>query len=298
MHYIILYNEKAANGRGLKNAENLKETLKGEDLTFLDFIGIKDLKAFFSGLSEEDNIILSGGDGTLNRFINGINPEDIKNKNIFYHAAGSGNDFANDINLKENTLTPLYPYLLHLPTVTVLGKSYKFINGVGYGLDGYCCEEGDRIRTTSTKPISYTKIALMGLLFRFKRRNASVTVDGVTKEFKNVWIAPTMFGRYYGGGMMTCPNQDRNNPCHDLSLAMVHTRSNLRLLCIFPSIFKGTHIKAKSVIEILTGKEITVSFDKPTALQIDGETISNVLSYTAKSCSLHPAGNKELVKEA
>jgi hypothetical protein len=33
----------------------------------------------------------------------------------------------------------------------------------------------------------------------------------------------------------------------------------------------------------MKGHEISVTFDSPTTLQIDGETILNVLSYTAKA---------------
>ncbi len=282
MHYIILYNEKADNGRGLKNAEKLKETLKGEKLSFHDITKC-DILSFLDNLSENDNLIISGGDGTLNRFINSVSREDVKDKNIFYHAAGSGNDFANDISLKEGSFSPLKPYISNLPTVMVLGKEYKFINGVGFGLDGFCCEEGDRIRAASTKPINYTKIAITALLFKFKKKIASVTVDGITREYKNVWIAPTMFGRFYGGGMMTCPNQDRNNRDGIVSVAVVHSKSKLRLLTIFPTIFKGTHIKATKYVEIFEGRDVTVSFESPSALQIDGETVSGVLSYTVKA---------------
>ena len=54
-----------------------------------------------------------------------------------------------------------------------------FINGIGYGIEGYCCEEGDKIRATSDKPVNYTAIAIKGLLYKFKPRNATVTVDDV-----------------------------------------------------------------------------------------------------------------------
>ena len=37
------------------------------------------------------------------------------------------------------------------------------------------------------------------------------------------------------------------------------------------------------MVEILTGKEIKVEFDQPTALQIDGETVLGVTEYTAKA---------------
>ena len=50
---------------------------------------------------------------------------------------------------------------------------------------------------------------------------------------------------------------------------------------VFPSIFKGEHVKHKDMVEVLSGRTIKVEFDKPTALQIDGETILGVTSYTA-----------------
>lgn len=49
---------------------------------------------------------------------------------------------------------------------------------------------------------------------------------------------------------------------------------------VFPSIFKGEHIKHKDVVSVYKGHNISVEFDSPHALQIDGETIKNVLSYS------------------
>ena len=47
----------------------------------------------------------------------------------------------------------------------------------------------------------------------------------------------------------------------------------------FPSIFKGKHVKKKKNVTILQGKNITVTFDRPTPLQIDGETVLDVMTY-------------------
>ena len=38
-----------------------------------------------------------------------------------------------------------------------------------------------------------------------------MTVDGKTEKFRNVWLAPTMFGRFYGGGMIPTPEQNRED---------------------------------------------------------------------------------------
>ena len=48
---------------------------------------------------------------------------------------------------------------------------------------------------------------------------------------------------------------------------------------IFPSIFKGELGKQKKLIDIKTGRHTIVEFDRPTALQIDGETVSGVTKY-------------------
>ncbi|MBP3698431.1 MAG: diacylglycerol kinase family protein, partial [Oscillospiraceae bacterium] len=98
-----------------------------------------------------------------------------------------------------------------------------------------------------------------------------------------VWIAPTMHGKYYGGGMMPAPQQDRGNSEKTLSLMVLHGAGRLRTLCALPGIFKGTHVKHKKIVTIHTGHEITVAFDRPTPLQIDGETILGVTDYTVRS---------------
>jgi hypothetical protein len=42
-------------------------------------------------------------------------------------------------------------------------------------------------------------------------------------------------------------------------------------------------LKFKKVFEIIEGMEIKVEFDRPCALQIDGETVKDVSVYEAKS---------------
>ena len=88
-----------------------------------------------------------------------------------------------------------------------------------------------------------------------------------------------MYGRYYGGGMMPTPEQKRGADDNKASLMIFHGSSKLRTLMFFPSIFKGKHVKHKKNISIFEGKNISVRFDRPTALQIDGETVLNVTGY-------------------
>ena len=47
------------------------------------------------------------------------------------------------------------------------------------------------------------------------------------------------------------------------------------------SIYKGMHTKFPEACEILKGKKITVTFDSPRAMSIDGELFENITSYEA-----------------
>lgn len=287
MKNYVLYNPLAGNGRGEKCVEAVE--IPDGEAVFLDITEIADCKEFLKGLEKQDRLIICGGDGTLNRFINTISDLDIEN-DIFYLAAGSGNDFLKDINLKPSKAPiKINHYIKNLPEIYVKGNAYRFINGIGYGIDGYCCEERDRKMQTTNKPVNYTLIALKGLLFAFKPLNATVTVDGEEFKYERVWMAPTMLGRFFGGGMMIAPNQDRKNKDGSVTLIVAHDLSKLKIVSLFLSVFKGKHLKYKKYVAVHTGHSINVKFDRTAPLQIDGETISDVPEYsvTANKNVLH-----------
>lgn len=275
----ILYNPLAGGGRGEDEAKVL-ETILPRPYTYYDMTAITNYAAFLSQMEAEDYLILAGGDGTLNRFAN--DTADLKiDRKIFYYPIGTGNDFARDMGKAPyDPPFPVQQQLTDLPQVRVGEKTYRFLNGVGFGIDGYCCQIGDQKREKGEK-VNYAAIAVKGLLGGFAPRKAQVEVDGKSYTFSNVWIAPTMCGRYYGGGMMAAPEQERGSDT--LSLVLFHTAGRLRTLLAFPGIFKGEHIKHKRQVTVLTGREISVEFDRPTPLQIDGETIRDVTSYRASA---------------
>lgn len=264
-----LYNPKANNG--------IRPELSGVELIDASKL---DYQEFFSGLADNDEVVLIGGDGTINYLINKVDASKIKN-NIYLYGAGTGNDFLNDINEPAGKEILLNPYLQNLPTATVNGKEYKYINNMSFGIDGYCCEEADRIKAKKPKKkINYTTIAIKGLLYAFKPRHAWIEVDGREYEYDNVWLAPAMKGRYCGGGMMLAPGQDRMSDV--LTVIVYKSPSKLKSLKNFPLIFEGKHVKLTEMVKVITGKKIYVRFSEPCAVQIDGETILNVTEYWAE----------------
>lgn len=275
-------NKMAGNGGYEKNISTLK-SLYHEPLIFQEVTQIANYRKFLDGLRPDDFLILAGGDGTLNHFINNTAGMRLPEK-LLYFPIGTGNDFARELGRAYGDAPfPIRWYLENLPTVEVNGQKRRFLNGVGYGIDGYCTEKGDQLRRKGNRKVNYTAIAIKGLLFHYRPTAASVTVDGREYTYEKVWLAPTMFGKCYGGGMIPTPRQDRNAASPSLSVMIFHSSGKLRTLMIFPSIFKGEHVKHRNVVDVLSGREITVKFDRPTPLQIDGETIRNVTSYHAEA---------------
>lgn len=277
----ILYNPKSHNGAGEAEVRAWVESHGERQEDMKSVLDIPDLGAYVAALGEEDKIILCGGDGTLMRFADAIRDIDLRVP-VYFTPAGTGNDFLRDIPAESDPVL-INRYIVDLPRVYVNGEEHVFVNGIGYGIDGYACEVGDEMQKHSDKPVNYTSIVIKGVLGKFKPRNAEVTVDGVTKTYRKVWLSPTMNGRCYGGGLFITPGQDRLNPEGKVSSATVHHYGRLHVLMIFPSIGKGQHLKYTKAIDIREGHEITVKFDRPCALQIDGETYLGVTEYTVRS---------------
>lgn len=296
--FCILYNPLASSGNGEGKARKLMDMLSGaSEVRFQSLIEIEDKREFLDNLDPDIIPIITGGDGTLSRFVNSLrgNPT----RDIYYYPAGTGNDFLNDLG-KTGDTEPflLNPYITNLPHIHFNGETHIFINGVGYGIDGYVCEEGDRVRKKTGKPINYTAAAIKGLLYAYKQTHATVTVDGQTMEFDHVWMTPTMLGRFFGGGMMCAPGQDRLNVDGTVSLMVMRCRSKLRTLLLFPTIFKGNHVNVTKIVSVFKGHEMHVKFDRPTALQIDGEVYSGVTEYTVTTAAAERRKQVETADEA
>ena len=275
----ILYNPYSGNGEGKTRAEDVRKFFEGKETEFADMTVI-DYALFFASFAEGDDVCICGGDGTLNRFVNDTENIDIK-CDILYFATGTGSDFWFELGRKPgDEPIKVNDYLKDLPTVELAGRKMRVLNGVGYGIDGYCCEVADGIREKDPgSNINYAGIAIKGLLFHFKPVRAEVTVDGEKHVIEKTWIAPTMNGKCYGGGMIPTPAQDRLDPERKLTVMLMHGKGRIGTLMIFPKIFKGEHVKHKSSVTSFTGRDITVKFDRPVAAQVDGETVLGVTEY-------------------
>lgn len=288
MKYYILFNPLAGSGNSQNQLDSLRIEEGGQKVIY-DVTSDEGCEKLLSNLEENDKIVICGGDGTLNRFVNGIGDMEIKN-DILYFATGSGNDFMNDIKHKyPNNPVKINELIDNLPVVTIKGKTYRFLNGVGLGVDGCVCSEINRLRKIKNKKVNYIPVALNVLFKHYTPTKATVTIDGETNVYNRVWMASVMKGKFFGGGMKIAPNQDRFNSDNLISCLVAHNLSRFKILSLFITIFRGTHIKHIKHVSIKKSREVKVEFDRPCSLQIDGEPIENVDSYTIS------ARTKELI---
>jgi len=281
----VLYNPLASNKTGEKIAKQFVVT-EGLDKTPGDLayrnITTLDLRFQMESLYPGDDVYIIGGGGTILRFAQEIRGMDIKN-NLYFSPSGAGNDFFNDIAKPGERYTRVNDYIKQVHRCEIEGKKRFFLTDVGLGVDGYSCRCGEDARAQdSTKEFNYSKAVVEGVLKKYDTCGCSVIVDGGEEEyFENVWMASTMAGKMYGGGVKIAPNYDRLTADY-LELIIFEGKGRLSTLLKFPKFIKGVHEGKVKGSHVFRGKKIEIYFTKPRDAQIDGEVFRDVKHYVAE----------------
>lgn len=264
---ILLYNPLSRNGKNDKFIQKIIKKLKkdGRPVVSYNILAIDDVDLFLAGCNEGDRIIIIGGDGTINHLANRINQLSFT-QDLCMYQAGTGNDFARSLKIK-NKVVPIKEYLKNLPIVTFQDKKRYFLNGVGGGLDGMIAYLVNHSKYKKSK-LNYFRHAFEGFT-KFKHISATIKVDDYTFTEHKIWFASMMNSAYYGGGMKIAPKANRLEK--DLYLVVVKDIPKWLLILIFPTIYLGWHTIFKKYVKIIRGQEISIKFDKPTYIQIDGD---------------------------
>ncbi|MBR5305578.1 MAG: diacylglycerol kinase family protein [Oscillospiraceae bacterium] len=280
--YHILYNRLSRSNTGELEAHMLDEIMSGENLKYWNVADIEDYHKFFADITFSDKIILACGDGTMNRFINDTDYCHVPQE-VYFFPAGSGNDFARDIG-KSKHCEPfeIRKFISNLPAIVTGGKEQRFFNSASIGVDAQVCLEADRLKSLGRKSVNYSVLAVKCILTKYKFCDAVVTDEkGKEHHFKDVLLAITTKGRYFGGGVKISPTQDRNDPDETLTFIIAHSLPAWKALIVFASIPMGKHFNFKKHVTVMKGKEFRVKFTAPTPIQIDGETVEGQSEYHA-----------------
>lgn len=237
---------------------------------------------------EEHNLIVLGGDGTVNEVINGI--KDISKVILGYIPTGSGNDFARGMKITKDPIKALevilHPKEIKKVDIGVLsraGKKRRFAISAGIGFDAAICHQ---VAISKYKYIlnklklgkfSYVFVAL-NRLFHDKTVNAEVFLDNQSVQtFKKVYFVAFMNQPFEGGGFKFCPKAKADDG--KLDVIVISNLPKLIVLMLLPTAFKGWHVLFPGVT-VMQGEKVSVIMDQALAIHTDGEP-----SYLRKSIS-------------
>ncbi len=264
MKTLIIYNPSSGKGKGKKVALELFECLKNRSISsyLVESQSKADLQESIKKLAFSfDLIFVCGGDGTFRDSIQTIQELDADIP-LALIPAGSGNDFAKSIGINKQSTQELADIYLKSEDIYVYGISCNndyLINVFGVGIDTAILKRRLGYKFLSGS-FSYMASALR-TLFTYKARKYRIKLDDIEFE-DNLYIVAVGSGKYFGGGMMICPQAD---PYSEFFHIVMMKKANVfKLIKAFKNIYKGKHIDlpyidsymSKTIqIEFLNGEE-------------------------------------------
>lgn len=125
------FNPLAGNG-GCKEDVTLLELLYDEEIVYCDMTLPETYETQLFAVTAEDTMILCGGDGTLNRFLNLVQDTPIP-CDILLFPLGSRNNFARSLGHRFGDAPfSIQKQLQHCPCITANGQTRRFLWGVEF----------------------------------------------------------------------------------------------------------------------------------------------------------------------
>lgn len=227
-----------------------------------------------------DEVVVVGGDGTLNEVVNGLfaathgEPPDVI---VSVLPAGTGRDFSRSIGIRsfEHALETLGNGTVRdidLGRVDYAGPEGKlsryFVNAGDVGIGAETAALLNRSSKLLGGKITYFLGAARTIL-GFTGRPAKVVVDGAVVHEGPLAMVCVANGMYHAGGMRMAPMASMSDGWLDV-LVLRHVPKYVLLGSLLPSVYLGRHVDHADVTHC-QGREIEVTAGEPQKFEVDGE---------------------------
>ena len=135
------------------------------------------------------------------------------------------------------------------------GNEKWFGTVMAAGFDSLVTDRTNRMRWPHGR-MRYN-VAMVAELSQLRLLPFRLTFDG-EEIVADLTLAAFGNTRSYGGGMLICPNADHTDGLLDIT--MVHSASRTKLIRLFPTVFKGTHV---DLDEVDHGARESITVDAP-----------------------------------
>ena len=272
--YCLIVNPNAGRGKSNAMAGRIEQQLQKREICWKrwDTTQAGDAEEMARALQPEEysRIVVVGGDGTLNEVVRGLTRPAPP---IAVFPAGTGNDVARmlGISSEEHALTTaIHGVARKIDLGLVSGE--VFINIFSFGFDAAVATQANEWKNRLPGWLLYPA-ALVKMVFYFQCPQVTLRITGEegVKEIgpEKVLLLAVCNGSHYGGGMNINPLA---NPFDGkMELCIVRAMPWWKILALFPTVYKGTHLQFR---EVSLEKVTAVSFqsDRVMLMNRDGET--------------------------
>jgi YegS/Rv2252/BmrU family lipid kinase len=220
-------------------------------------------------------VVAVGGDGTVNEVVQGL--AGLDRVELAVIPRGTGWDFARTYRIPRR-LDDAVAVARDGRTRTIdLGRArYRgwdgseaeayFANIASAGMSGAIAKRANETSKALGGKISYAW-ATFTVFARWGNDEVQVAVDGETRtgRMHDVVVAN---GRFFGGGMMICPEAEPDDGLFDVLLIGDLTKRDL--LLTLPKTYRGRHLPHPKA-ELLRGAVVEIDAPEPLPVELDGE---------------------------
>jgi diacylglycerol kinase (ATP) len=231
------------------------------------------------------NIIVVGGDGTLNEVVNGIftqgavAPSEICLGMI---PVGTGNDWCRMFNISLNykeaidVIAKGQEFLQDAGSVKYynsLGeeKNRYFINMAGMGFDAMVAKKTNRQKDKGRGGTFSYFLNIFSSLFAYNYSKTLIKLDNedIKKEVFSMSVGICQFN---GGGMKQAPNAKPDDGLFDLTI--IRPIGKFKVIRNVAKLFDGSFVKLPEV-STYTSSKISIVSETPMYLEVDGESLGH-----------------------
>lgn len=208
-----------------------------------------------------DALVVVGGDGVIRLALQALARGDVP---LGIVPAGTGNDHAREYGIPVGDPAAAVDIIAAGRTETVDlglirgddGTQTWFGTIAATGFDSLVSDRVNRMSWPHGR-MRYN-LAIVAELSKLRLLPFRLVFDGEREVVCELTLAAFGVTRSYGGGMLICPDADHTDGLLDVT--MVASASRLKLMRLFPTVFKGTHTALE---EVSTDRARTVRVECP-----------------------------------
>ncbi|AIY47225.2 diacylglycerol kinase [Mycolicibacterium fortuitum] len=195
-----------------------------------------------------DALVVVGGDGVISLALQALARGDVP---LGIVPAGTGNDHAREYRLPTgdpeaaaDVVADGHTEIVDLGRIEDGAGAVKWFGTVmAAGFDSLVSDRTNRMRWPHGR-MRYN-VAMLAEISKLRLLPFRLTFDDGPEIKTDLTLAAFGNTRSYGGGMLICPGADHSDGLLDVT--MITSASRTRLIRLFPTVFKGTHVDLDEV---------------------------------------------------